>query len=448
MRASSPCRRRGAGRGLARHRAGDARSSAICTPSPPIWSRPPCARCRWARPTASSRWRPEAAVRRATEAALAVDDARRGRHGNAAARLVLAAPRDAIHTAVPLMILLAGLLTLVVGCYRRRCMPIGGWAACGRQPDERRWRAAVVGDGRRACRRPGSASPSRPLLAGVALWPWVMLAACRQSARADRHHRHRRPLLPARASRATVRAGAATSRPSRSPPATGALCRRSAWRWRRACRGAGAGDVIHELAWSAARGRRRPGRLGQDRAGRAPVQADARRYDIAVITNDIYTKEDAEFLTRAGALAPERIVGVETGGCPHTAIREDASINLAAVADIVRSFPSSNRVRRIGRRQSRRDVLARAGRYHDLRDRRLGRRQDPAQGRAGHHALRPAGDQQDRPGAVGRRQPRGHGPRCEEDARQPALRVHQPQGEQRRGRDRRLHRTPGRPARR
>ena len=62
-------------------------------------------------------------------------------------------------------------------------------------------------------------------------------------------------------------------------------------------------------------------------------------YDIAVVTNDIYTKEDAEFLTRAGALAPERIVGVETGGCPHTAIREDASINLAAVSDIVRKWP-------------------------------------------------------------------------------------------------------------
>jgi urease accessory protein len=62
-------------------------------------------------------------------------------------------------------------------------------------------------------------------------------------------------------------------------------------------------------------------------------------YDIAVVTNDIYTKEDAEFLTRAGALAPERIVGVETGGCPHTAIREDASINLAAVYDIVRKWP-------------------------------------------------------------------------------------------------------------
>ncbi|MCW5747659.1 MAG: urease accessory protein UreG [Alphaproteobacteria bacterium] len=63
-------------------------------------------------------------------------------------------------------------------------------------------------------------------------------------------------------------------------------------------------------------------------------------YEIAVVTNDIYTREDAQFLTRAGALAPERIVGVETGGCPHTAIREDASINLAAVADLNRAFPA------------------------------------------------------------------------------------------------------------
>ena len=63
------------------------------------------------------------------------------------------------------------------------------------------------------------------------------------------------------------------------------------------------------------------------------------RYDIAAITNDIYTKEDAEFLTRAGSLPPERILGIETGGCPHTAIREDASINLAGVADLRRRFP-------------------------------------------------------------------------------------------------------------
>ncbi|BBE73115.1 urease accessory protein UreG [Oharaeibacter diazotrophicus] len=63
------------------------------------------------------------------------------------------------------------------------------------------------------------------------------------------------------------------------------------------------------------------------------------RWDIAAITNDIYTKEDAEFLTRSGALPPERIAGVETGGCPHTAIREDASINLAAVAEMTEKFP-------------------------------------------------------------------------------------------------------------
>src|SRR3954470_6556694 len=64
------------------------------------------------------------------------------------------------------------------------------------------------------------------------------------------------------------------------------------------------------------------------------------RYDIAAITNDIYTKWDAEYLTRSGALPAERIAGVETGGCPHTAIREDASINLAAVADMTRKFPA------------------------------------------------------------------------------------------------------------
>jgi urease accessory protein len=64
------------------------------------------------------------------------------------------------------------------------------------------------------------------------------------------------------------------------------------------------------------------------------------RYDIAAITNDIYTKEDAEFLTRAGSLPADRIMGIETGGCPHTAIREDASINLAGVAELRRRFPA------------------------------------------------------------------------------------------------------------
>src|SRR5687767_8601730 len=63
-------------------------------------------------------------------------------------------------------------------------------------------------------------------------------------------------------------------------------------------------------------------------------------YDIAAITNDIYTKWDAEYLVRAGSLTADRIAGVETGGCPHTAIREDASMNLAAVADMRAKFPA------------------------------------------------------------------------------------------------------------
>ena len=63
------------------------------------------------------------------------------------------------------------------------------------------------------------------------------------------------------------------------------------------------------------------------------------RLQLAVVTNDIYTQEDAQFLTRSGALEPERIRGVETGGCPHTAIREDCSINRAAVSELEHQFP-------------------------------------------------------------------------------------------------------------
>ena len=64
------------------------------------------------------------------------------------------------------------------------------------------------------------------------------------------------------------------------------------------------------------------------------------KYDMAVVTNDIYTREDAEFLTRHNALAEDRIMGVETGGCPHTAIREDASMNLAAIDDLQALHPN------------------------------------------------------------------------------------------------------------
>ena len=76
----------------------------------------------------------------------------------------------------------------------------------------------------------------------------------------------------------------------------------------------------------------------------ALVETLARRLreqiDMAVITNDIYTQEDAQFLVRRGALPPERVVGVETGGCPHTAIREDASVNLEAVHELMTRFPA------------------------------------------------------------------------------------------------------------
>ena len=66
------------------------------------------------------------------------------------------------------------------------------------------------------------------------------------------------------------------------------------------------------------------------------------RYDLVVVTNDIYTKEDQRLLTEAGALEPDRIMGVETGGCPHTAIREDASINLEAVDRMLEKFPNAD----------------------------------------------------------------------------------------------------------
>ena len=76
----------------------------------------------------------------------------------------------------------------------------------------------------------------------------------------------------------------------------------------------------------------------------ALVEALCRRWrdqiDMAVITNDIYTREDAEFLVRRGALAADRVVGVETGGCPHTAIREDASVNLEAARGLLKAFPA------------------------------------------------------------------------------------------------------------
>lgn len=88
------------------------------------------------------------------------------------------------------------------------------------------------------------------------------------------------------------------------------------------------------------------GPVGSGKTALLDVLCKAMRadYDIAVVTNDIYTQEDAQFLTKSEALPAERIVGVETGGCPHTAIREDASMNLAAVEDLQAKFPALDAV--------------------------------------------------------------------------------------------------------
>ncbi len=112
------------------------------------------------------------------------------------------------------------------------------------------------------------------------------------------------------------------------------------------------------------------------------------RYDIAAITNDIYTKWDAEYLVRSGALVPERIAGVETGGCPHTAIREDASANLAAIAEMRQRFPDLDLVLiEFGRRQPGGDFFSGACRPDDLCHRRRSRRENSVKRRPRHHAL-------------------------------------------------------------
>jgi urease accessory protein len=147
-------------------------------------------------------------------------------------------------------------------------------------------------------------------------------------------------------------------------------------------------------------------------------------YDIAAITNDIYTKEDAEFLTRAGLLTPDRILGIETCGCPHTAIREDASINMTGVLDLHRRFPALDVILI----ESGGDNLAAtfspelADITIDVIDVSAGDR-IPTQGWPWHHPQRSPGDQQDRRRPLCRREPGGDGPRREEDARRPALRL-------------------------
>ena len=150
-----------------------------------------------------------------------------------------------------------------------------------------------------------------------------------------------------------------------------------------------------------------PSAPARPRSSTRCASACATDYRLGVITNDIFTREDMEFLVRSEALPPDRIIGVQTGGCPHTAIREDASMNFDALDELTEA-PSRSRLRvsRERRRQSRRELQPRAGGRVDLRHRRLGRRQDSAQGRPGRDAIRPAGHQQDRSCAARRRRPR------------------------------------------
>ncbi len=150
------------------------------------------------------------------------------------------------------------------------------------------------------------------------------------------------------------------------------------------------------------------------------------RYEIAAITNDIYTKWDAEYLVRSGALVADRIAGVETGGCPHTAIREDASANLAAIADMRQKFPALDLVLI----ESGGDNLA-ATFSPELADLTIyvidvaAGDKIPSKGGPRHHPLGSAGDQQGRSRAACRRVAGNDGARIEKDARCAAVRVHQ-----------------------
>ena len=129
----------------------------------------------------------------------------------------------------------------------------------------------------------------------------------------------------------------------------------------------------------------------------------AAELNLGVITNDIYTDEDARFLRSAGVLDPERIRAVETGACPHTAIRDDVTANLLAVEDLEADFaPLDVVLVESGRRQPDGDLLAGAGRRADLRARRRRWRGCCPQGRTGDRARGSVGGQQDRPRPVRR----------------------------------------------
>ena len=185
---------------------------------------------------------------------------------------------------------------------------------------------------------------------------------------------------------------------------------------------------MHLPARPPARRHRRPGRLRQDRAHPGAVPGAARPLR--------HRRGHQRHLHRRGRPVPRAQRGARTRAHPRRGDRR-----LPAHRDPrgrldqprggrppQRALPRTrHRLRRVGRRQPRRHVLARALGPDDLRDRRLRRRQDPAQGRAGHYPQRPAGDQQDRPRAAGGRLARGHGPRRTQDARRSPLPVLEPE---------------------
>ena len=226
-----------------------------------------------------------------------------------------------------------------------RC-PCHAWWATGRiwpSASASALAHAVIGDGRNRMPPPWQCAAVALVLAAVAAWPWVML----------RWPDSTLVLIGSIVIGAVffLRGTAGYSprwrghfRPGRFAPSTSTSIAALPGAGRRLHQAADAGDALMSSPGAPLRGPLRVGVGGPVGSGKTALverlcktMRDA--YDIAVVTNDIYTKEDAEFLTRAGALAPDRIVGVETGGCPHTAIREDASINLAAVSDIVRKWP-------------------------------------------------------------------------------------------------------------
>ena len=147
-------------------------------------------------------------------------------------------------------------------------------------------------------------------------------------------------------------------------------------------------------------------------------------FEIAVVTNDIYTKEDAMFLVRSKSLDEERIVGVETGGCPHTAIREDASMNLTAIDELHRRFDNLD----IVIVESGGDNLS-ATFSPELCDldvvcnRRIGRRQDSSKRWPGNYKIRPADHQQNRSCTLRRSFTRSNAPRCNTDERRTSIRI-------------------------